>query len=210
MEDSTNVSFGYSPYPDEIYMFYGLLENTVDKRDFNFDFVKADIEILNEHSLDGELDVTSISFPAYPLLSDHFELLMSGGRFGDKEGPVLIGREQLSRDEVRSETVAIPGELTTATLLLKLYAGHDIDVEPVPHDLIPEQVEEGNFTAGVVVDDTILNIGDVNVTSVLNFGEWWYEKHQLPLPLGGCAVRKDLPFGSTIGTIIEESVQYAL
>lgn len=202
------IRFGYTPYPDTVYLLHGLLNDKVERGNFELEFVPANLKILNKHNVDGELDVSCISVRAYAELADQFDILASGGRFGNKHGPVIATRETLSEDEIRQGTIAVPDELGTASMLLELYAGRDVDTEVVPHSIITEQVERGNFDGGVVIDESFLSIQDTTLAASVDLGEWWYQETELPVPLGICIVNRNLDWPTEMGRIIHRSVQY--
>src|ERR671939_631522 len=110
------IRLGHSVDPDDAFMFWALAENRIDTRGFEFEHVLRDIQTLNEWALDGRLEVTALSLHAYPLVQDRYVLLPHGASMGAGYGPVVVAREPLSPDELRSVEIAIPGRMTTAYL----------------------------------------------------------------------------------------------
>src|SRR5438034_1649269 len=135
------VRLGFSADPDDAFMFWGLASGTVDPRRFDFEPVIEDIQTLNEWSLEGRLEVTAMSAATYPLVQDRYLLLPHGASIGSGYGPVVIAREPLSLDELRDTEIVIPGELTTAFLVLKLALGADVAYRVLPFDEIQPEVE---------------------------------------------------------------------
>src|SRR5437016_4348385 len=126
------ITVGHSPDPDDAFMFYALAHDLIDTGGLQFRHQLEDIETLNRRALRGELDVTAVSIHAYARLLDKYALLPSGCSMGDKYGPMVVAREKLSIDKLRTITVAVPGTLTTAFLTLRLLLGSDFAYEVLP------------------------------------------------------------------------------
>src|SRR5947208_5232519 len=118
------IRLGHSPDPDDAFMFWALASGEIDTRDFEFEHVLKDIQTLNLWALDGRLEVTALSLHAYPFVQDEYVLLPHGASMGSGYGPVVVPQEPLSREELREVELAVPGRLTTALLVLRLYLGH--------------------------------------------------------------------------------------
>ncbi len=202
----------HSPDADDAFMFYALVHGKVDTGDRRYDHLLNDIETLNRCALEGRYEVSAVSIHAYAYLADKYALLSSGASMGDATyGPRLVARRPMTLDEVSQVTVAIPGTLTSAYLALKLLFP-DIQTVTVPFDTIPEAVATGRVEAGLLIHEGQLTYKDDKLDLVLDFGTWWYERHGLPLPLGGNVVRTDLGADliKLIGADLKASVQYAL
>jgi 1,4-dihydroxy-6-naphthoate synthase len=173
-------------------MFYPLTAGVIDTEGLEIEHVLADIETLNQRALEGTYEVSAVSFHAYPYIADKYLVLPSGGSVGDGYGPLVVAREELKG--LKGERVAVPGKLTTAYLVLKLY---EPDFEPVvmPFDKVLDAVLSGEVKAGLVIHEGQLSYKDKGLKKVVDLGEWWKESFGLPLPLGGNVVRKDLGKG---------------
>src|SRR3954449_12006174 len=119
------IRLGHSPDPDDAFMFWGLASGEVDPRGFEFEHVLKDIQTLNEWALEARLEVTAISLHAYPHVQDRYVLLPHGASMGSGYGPIVVSREELTLDELRETGVAVPGELTTAYMVLRMVLGGD-------------------------------------------------------------------------------------
>ncbi|HNV85515.1 MAG TPA: ABC transporter substrate-binding protein [Candidatus Omnitrophota bacterium] len=206
------IRFGHSPDADDAFMFYAIAKGKIDTGDFYLEHVVEDIESLNRRALRGELEVTAISLHAYAYASDRYAILTSGASIGFNYGPLIVTRDSLLAPErLSGKRIAVPGEMTTAFLLLKLFEPQ-IRYVTVPFDRVFETVEKGEADAGLVIHEGQLTYGEARFRKVLDLGEWWYRETKLPLPLGLDAVRKDLgPVAAEcLGRILKDSIRYAL
>lgn len=172
-------------------MFYGLATNKLETEGLKFEHTLKDIQTLNEDAKKGVYDVTAISFHAYAYVSDKYALLPHGASIGDKYGPILVTKEPRDASEIGDMKIAIPGELTSAFLALRLY-NKDFKYEVVPFDEIIDAVQSGRVDAGLLIHEGQLFYKQLGLDKVLDLGEWWYERTELPLPMGGNAIRRDL------------------
>src|SRR6478736_6692033 len=120
---SQPLTRGHSPDPDDAFMFYALARNLIPTRDFDFQHILQDIQTLNERATRGELDISAISIHAYAYVSDQYALLPSGASMGDGYGPMLVAKQNFSREEILTRTIAVPGTMTSAFLALQLWLG---------------------------------------------------------------------------------------
>jgi len=188
-----NLTVAHSPDSDDAFMFWALATGRVDTEGITYVHELSDIESLNRRALAGELDITAVSFHAYAYLADRYLLLPHGASFGDGYGPVVVSprASPVSREQLEGETVAIPGELTTAALALRLWLP-GVKTAVVPFDRIGEEVARGNFPAGVLIHEGQLTYEDEGFHLVADLGKWWKSEEGIPLPLGGNVVRRDL------------------
>ena len=206
------VRVGFSADPDDAFMFWGLASGTVDPRGHQFEPVIEDIQMLNEGSLEGRLEVTATSLATYPLVQDRYLLLPHGGSMGSGYGPIVVSRERLSLDELRETEILIPGELTTAFLVLKLALGDGVAYRVLPFDRILPEVASGAARAGLLIHEGQLTYGDEGLAKCLDLGEWWLLETGLPLPLGVNTARRDLGDDvlRELSEILRESIDAAL
>ena len=185
------IRLGHSPDPDDAFMFWALASGAIDTRGFEFEHVLRDIQTLNEWALEGKLEVTALSLHAYPLVQDRYVLLPHGASMGSGYGPIVVAREPLARDALREIEIAVPGRMTTAFLVLRLYLG-DFAHRVVPFDRILDEVASGRADAGLLIHEGQLTYGSLGLEKVVDLGEWWLEETGLPLPLGVNVARRDL------------------
>jgi 1,4-dihydroxy-6-naphthoate synthase len=188
---SMPIRLGHSPDADDAFMFWALAENRVDTRGLEFEHVLRDIQTLNEWALEGRLEVTAISLHAYPFVQDRYVLLPHGASMGSGYGPVLVTREAMTKDDLAGVEIAVPGKMTTAFLVLRMYLG-DFSYRLVPFDEILDEVKRGEADAGLLIHEGQLTYEAEGLRKVVDLGEWWLLETGLPLPLGANVARRDL------------------
>lgn len=207
---SRTLSIGHSPDPDDAFMFCALSNGTVKIRDYEIEHVLQDIQTLNERAMKGELAVTAISAHAFLSVSDKYWIMATGASMGEGYGPVVVAGREMSPEELEGKRVAIPGKITTAALLAKIYLP---EFEPVirPFDEIFEAVDEGDAEAGVIIHEGQLTYADKGYHKIEDFGERWESETGLPLPLGLDVVRRDLgrELAQEINRAMRASIEWA-
>jgi 1,4-dihydroxy-6-naphthoate synthase len=205
------ITVAHSPDSDDAFMFYALATNKIKTGGIKFRHVLSDIETLNEKALKGEYEVTAISFHAYAYLNEKYALLNSGASMGDRYGPLVVSEMPMKPSELKGKLIAVPGTMTTAFLLLRLLEP-DFSHIVVPFDKIFETVTKRKADAGLIIHEGQLTFSSLGLHKVIDLGEWWHKETQLPLPLGGNAVRKDLGADliAQISIILRKSIEYAL
>ena len=192
-------------------MFYALAKDKFDTGNLRFEHELSDIESLNRRALTGELEVSAVSIHAYAYISNRYALLSSGSSMGDKYGPRLVSKERMGRGDLKGKTVAVPGEWTTAYLALKLYEP-EVEHVVVPFDEIMGRVTRGEVDVGLIIHEGQLTHESEGLFLIEDLGEWWYGETDLPLPLGGNVVRRDLGEETTreVARLLKASIQYSL
>ena len=185
------ITVAHSPDSDDAFMFYGLATNKLETNGLRFEHTLKDIQTLNEDARKGVYDVTAVSFHAYAYVADKYALLPHGASIGDNYGPIVVAKDQRDASEIGSMKIAIPGELTSAFLALRIY-NPDFEYVVVPFDEIIETVQRGETDAGLLIHEGQLFYNQMGLNKVLDLGEWWHEKTGLPLPMGGNVIRRDL------------------
>ncbi len=209
------IMLAHSPDPDDAFMFYALAVGAVPTGPYHLVHELADIETCNRRALAGEVDLTAISFAAYPALAARYQLLSCGASVGDGYGPLLVGRTH--QVPLAGSVIAIPGELTTATLTLRLYAravapGVELALRVVPFDEIPAAVSAGEADLGLVIHEGQLTYADEGLAAIVDLGAWWQAETGLPLPLGGNAVKRELGPGviADLAALLRASIEHGL
>lgn len=205
------ISVAHSPDSDDAFMFYGLATNKIDTGNLKFTHVLEDIQTLNEKAMRGVYDVTAVSFHAYAYIADKYALLPHGASIGDKYGPIVVAREKMSADEIASAKIAVPGELTSAFLALRLF-NQDFNYEVIQFDKIIDAVKNGRCDAGLLIHEGQLFYHQLGLSKVLDLGEWWFERTGLPLPMGGNAIRRELgaDLMKEVSKYLRKSIQFSL
>lgn len=177
------ISVGHTPDADDAFMFYGMLTGKVPSIEFTINHVVEDIEALNKKALKYELDVTAVSVHACAHLPN-YTILRSGGSFGIGYGPIVIAKENITYEKLRTLKIAIPGKMTSAFLLLQLMIGK-FDYFEMNFSDIPAAVREGKVDAGLVIHETQLSYEQEGLQKILDVGQWWDKTtNGLPVPLG--------------------------
>jgi 1,4-dihydroxy-6-naphthoate synthase len=205
------ISVAHSPDSDDAFMFYGLATNKLETEGLKFEHTLKDIQTLNEDAKNGVYDVTAVSFHAYAYISDKYALLPHGASIGDKYGPIVVAKEPRKPEEIGNMTIAIPGELTSAFLALRLY-NQKFDYIVVPFDQIIDAVQSGKADAGLLIHEGQLFYKQLGLDKVLDLGEWWHERTGLPLPMGGTVIRRDLgpELMKQVSKHLHRSIQYSM
>ena len=232
------IKLGHSPDPDDAFMFYGLAQGQVDSGIFEFEHILRDIQTLNDWARSGKLEVTAISVHAYAYVQDKYAILSSGASMGATDlaayvaddgshpqnqpladvetvpraqGPLVVAREKISLDELSAQKIAIPGTMTSAFLALQLAIGK-FDYTVMMFDEIPAAVQQGTVDAGLIIHEGQLTYAQAGLHCILDLGCWWFERTQLPLPLGCNVIRRDLgpDVMSQVSTILKTSIEYSL
>jgi 1,4-dihydroxy-6-naphthoate synthase len=212
---TTPVHIAHSPDSDDAFMFYALTQGRLDITGLTIDHVLRDIETLNQAAFQGTYEITALSFHAYAHLADRYQLMPSGASFGDGYGPIVVCRDvagrPLRREDLAGKTVAIPGQLTTAHLALRLWQPA-VETRIVPFDRILDVVAAGEAEAGVVIHEGQLTYHELNLAALVDLGAWWKEDTGLPLPLGGNGIRRDLaePLKQRLSHLLTASIAWGL
>jgi 1,4-dihydroxy-6-naphthoate synthase len=201
----------HSPDSDDAFMFYALATKKVRTSLVTLRHVLEDIESLNRKALEGQYDLTAISYHAYPHVSDKYVLMASGSSIGDGYGPMLVGMRPMEPEEIRGKRVAVPGKLTSAYLALKIYEP-DFEAVVTPFDKILDAVSDRSVDLGLIIHEAQLTYHKTGLHRILDLGRWWKTKFDLPLPLGANALLRSLPgeIQSECCRLMRESIQYAL
>jgi 1,4-dihydroxy-6-naphthoate synthase len=205
------LQIGHSPDPDDAFMFYGYGSGKVKIPGFEIDHVLDDIQTLNKRAMRGELPVTAISAHAYPYVSDHYFIMKTGASMGEGYGPIIVSKKYKTLEELEGKTIAQPGKLTTANLLLRSWFPQFRTVE-VDFDKIIDSILEDEVDAGLLIHEGQLTWADYGLNKICDFGEIWEkETNGLPLPLGLDCVRKDLgeEMAKTISQSLRDSIKAA-
>jgi len=203
------LTLAHSPDADDAFMFYALAEGLIDTGGYVFTHVLRDIESLNRAALNGTYDISAISFHAYPHVADQYLLLSCGASVGDGYGPLVVVREGFP-DGAELPEVAVPGELTTAYLVLKLWQP-EVRTRVVPFDRIAGAVRAGEVAAGLLIHEGQLTYRREGLKKVIDLGEWWQRETGLPLPLGGNVLhRRHYQRAQAIANLLREAIAYGL
>jgi 1,4-dihydroxy-6-naphthoate synthase len=201
-------SLGYSPCPNDCFIFYALAHGKV-APDLSWQIKLEDVEVLNQLAKQSVLDVSKISYHAYAHLTKDYIMLPAGGALGKGVGPLIVIRENLT--SLSKKRVAIPGGLTTANLLLKLSQSDDVKIVTLRYDQIMPAVAKGEVDAGLIIHESRFTYADYGLKKFLDVGEWWESSTGHLLPLGGIMAKRSLGNETLrrLNRVIRESLEYA-
>ncbi len=208
---ATELTLGFSPCPNDTFMFYPLVHGLVDTGGLAYRERLEDVETLNLLALNGTLDVSKVSYHALGHIRDAYALLRSGSALGRGCGPLLVAAEAIDPTALRGKTIAVPGRYTTALLLLQLFDPSLANFIVMPFNEIMDAVLTGTVDAGLIIHESRFTYAGLGLHKVLDLGEWWEGETGLPIPLGGIVARRSLG-ADTIATIeraLRSGVQYA-
>lgn len=206
-----HIKIGYSPCPNDCFIFDALVHKKIDTGKYTFEPVLEDVETLNKWAMVGKLPVTKLSYHALAYVLDKYALLNSGSALGFNCGPLLISKKEIKDPENEIKSIAIPGKLTTANFLLSIaYPTLQNKTELVFNE-IEDAVLTGKFDAGLIIHENRFTYEHKGLKKVRDLGEFWDELIKAPIPLGGIAALKNLDEQTRkdIDVLIKKSVQYA-
>ena len=202
------LTIGYSPCPNDTFIFYALTHGRVLVQGISFREQLADVETLNQMALEGSLDITKISYHALGHLREQYALLRSGSALGRGCGPLIVAKPGTSIAHLNKGSIAIPGRLTTAFLLLRLFDPAIRNTPVMTFDRIMNAVSRGEVTAGLIIHESRFTYPRYNLEKLIDLGEWWEQYTSLPIPLGGILGKRTL--GRDVLLRIEEGIRQSL
>lgn len=206
------IKVAHSPDSDDAFMFYGLATDKLDTGELSFSHVLRDIQSLNQVAMTTrDYDVTAISFHAYAYIADHYALLPHGASIGDGYGPIVVAGEAFPACEIKNKRIAIPGELTSAYLALRLHTP-EINYGVEPFDEIIDKVVSGEYDAGLLIHEGQLTYREFGLNKIVDLGAWWKKETGLPLPMGGNAIKRDLgpELQREVSRWLRKSIQFSM
>lgn len=212
MSKNDSLKIGLSPCPNDTYIFHALLHGIIKLPQISaLDPFIADVEQLNKLALKAELPVTKISIGVMPYILNNYCLLSSGAALGWNCGPLVVCKKKMTPEELANAEIAIPGFKTTANLLLDLHGGFKGPRREMIFNEIMPAVAKGAVDAGIIIHEGRFTYHLYNLYKVMDMGEWWEESFNMPLPLGGIAIRRDMhhELAKSIEQGIAQSVLYA-
>lgn len=184
------ISLGFSPCPNDTFMFHALLHGLVE-HNFEFDVYLEDVETLNQWAAEGKLDITKLSYAAYPKCADDYQLLSSGSALGDGVGPLLICLPSFDLNKIEDAKIVIPGLNTTANFLFSRYYPKSKNKSVKIFSDIEASVLNGDVDAGVIIHENRFTYAERGLHKIADLGELWQQEMHVPIPLGGIAVRRN-------------------
>jgi len=207
------LSLGFSPCPNDCFMFDAIVNKRVDLEGLEFSVRLADVEALNQAAFAGDADVTKLSYHAYAFCIGDYVLLDAGSALGRNCGPLLISKRAISRDEVAAGRlrIAIPGKYTTANFLLGLAFPQAQDKTALVFSEIEPALLQDRFDAGLIIHENRFTYAAKGLRKIIDLGEFWEEETGAPIPLGGIVIKRSMPddVKQRVNRVIRRSVEYA-
>lgn len=211
MRERREITIGHTLDADDAFMFYALTSEKLRSQNFEITHELRTIQELNEAALAGKYEMSALSFAAYPRVADKYALMPCGACMGFKQGPMLLSKKEIALQDLDRLTIAIPGRLTTAYLVLQMVKPGLTTVE-VPFDQIVNEVSSGKVDAGLIIHEAQMTYQRSGLAKVVDLGEWWFGETGLPLPLGGNVIRRDIApeISVELTRMFQESIRYAM
>lgn len=215
LEHSLPLSLGFSPCPNDTFIFDALINKKIDTEGLEFTIHLEDVQTLNEWAIAEKLDITKISYGVLPIVLPNYQLLNSGGALGKGVGPLLISKHSIDSvslpEKIKDFTIAIPGINTTAHLLFSLAFPQAKLKKFLVFNEIEAAVLDGSVDAGVIIHENRFTYQEKGLIKWMDLGAYWEEQLQLPIPLGGIIAHKriDTTVANQVNRLIKKSVEYA-
>ncbi|MBL7796850.1 MAG: 1,4-dihydroxy-6-naphthoate synthase [Saprospiraceae bacterium] len=205
------LTLGYSPCPNDTFIFDALVHGKVDTEGLEFQVVLDDVEALNRRAFAGDIAVTKLSYHAFAHLTDRYQLLDAGSALGNNCGPLLVARESLTEAQIEAGPIAIPGRMTTANFLLGMAYPEAQNKRETLFSDIEDAVLRGDATAGLIIHENRFTYQQKGLVKLMDLGEHWETSTGLPIPLGGIVICRDLPeeVRRRVNRALRRSVEYA-
>lgn len=207
------LQIGFSPCPNDTFIFDALVNGKIDTGSLQFESVLEDVETLNQWALEGKLDITKLSFPAFFQSLEIYNLLEAGSALGKGVGPLLVAAQPLSPEPsvINEATITLPGQHTTAHLLFSFAFPQATQKRFQLFSVIEEDVLRGNSTLGVIIHENRFTYAAKGLHKIMDLGEHWENKMKVPVPLGGIAIKRSIPLSVAMqaNQLIVQSLQYA-
>ena len=202
------LSLGISPCPNDTYIFYAMVHERIDLAPFSLQTTLADVQELNQAACTGGFDLVKISAAAFGQVQDQYTLLRAGGALGRGCGPLLVARPGFDLAKLPEAMVALPGDMTTASLLLRLHGLHQGHRKELRYDRIMTAVASGEVEVGLVIHEGRFTYPAYGLEKILDLGQWWETETGLPIPLGVIAVKSEL--GPEVAAWAEDRIRASL
>jgi 5,8-dihydroxy-2-naphthoate synthase len=205
------LTLGFSPCPNDTFIFDALVNKKVETGDFEFKTVLEDVQTLNQWALQGKLDISKISYGVLPLVLHNYDLLDAGGALGKGVGPLLIAKKEITHSQINDCVIAVPGKNTTAHLLFSLAFPEAVNKKFMIFNEIEDAVLSGKADCGVIIHENRFTYQQKGLIKLMDLGEFWEQKTGCPIPLGGIVINKkfDDVIQQKINVLIKKSVEYA-
>ena len=202
------LSLGISTCPNDTFIFDAMVNGKIDTLNLDFECVLTDVEELNRNAFNAQVDITKISYHAYAYVSDGYILLNSGSALGFNNGPLLVAGNKTEPYQLKDKSIAIPGRLTTANLLMSVIYPWLTEKHEYLFSDIEDVVLRGEAAAGLLIHENRFTYLDKGLHKIADLGEEWERQTGMPIPLGGIAIKREL--GNDIAIKVEKVLASSL
>ena len=206
------LTLGYSPCPNDTFIFDALAHKKIDTYGIEFDILHADVETLNNYAREEQLDITKLSYHAYAYVSEAYQLLTAGSALGRGCGPLLISKDPIPKSKIEFCLIGIPGRLTTANFLLSMAFPEAATKKEMVFSEIEDALLSNKIDIGLIIHENRFTYEKKGLLKIADLGEWWEKRYQLPIPLGGICTRRsfDTELQLKIDDCIRRSILHAM
>lgn len=206
------LSLGFSPCPNDTFIFDAMIHGKIDTEGLSFEVVMADVEELNRRAFAGDLDITKLSYHALAYLVGQYALLDAGSALGNNCGPLLIARHEMDSQAIAKAHIAIPGQYTTANFLLSLAYPQAQHKTSLLFSDIEQAVLDGRADAGLIIHENRFTYEAKGLVKLVDLGEYWEQSTGMPIPLGGIVAKRGLPpdVAQAVNRVMARSVAFAM
>jgi len=209
------LTLGFSPCPNDTFIFDAFVNNKIDTKGFEFEYVMEDVETLNKWAEQQKLDITKLSYNTFLKVVNDYALLKSGSALGKGVGPLLISKEEVDAKELSAwlsnKKIAIPGFNTTANLLLSLAFPEAKNKTALLFNEIEDAVIKNDYDTGLIIHENRFTYQQKGLKKLIDLGDWWEQTMQAPIPLGGIVMKRSFSKDiiTTVNGLIKESILYS-
>jgi len=205
------LTLGFSPCPNDTFIFDAMVHGRIDTEGLEFDFFLADVEELNRKALDSKVDITKISYHAYTHVAENYLILDSGSALGHRNGPLLISKRTIAPEELGGIKIAIPGKLTTANLLFSIAWPEAVNKKEYLFSDIEKALLNDEVDAGLIIHETRFTYYKRGLKKIADMGEYWESLTGLPIPLGAIVINRQIPedIALKVNRVLRRSLEYA-
>lgn len=209
--ENKKLTIGFSPCPNDTFIFDALIHHKIDTEDLAFDVYLGDVEDLNQKAFNNELDITKLSYHAYGYLTKNYVLLDSGSALGAGCGPLLITNPTTPHSPLSTLKIAIPGKYTTANFLLSIAHPEATNKVEMLFSDIEDAVLSGKVDAGLIIHENRFTYQQKGLKKIIDLGEYWEKTTSSLIPLGGIVMKRNLPTETIykINRLLRKSIEYA-
>jgi 1,4-dihydroxy-6-naphthoate synthase len=206
------LTLGFSPCPNDTFIFDAMVHGRVDTEGLQFDYFLADVEELNRRAFEGKVDITKMSYHAYAYAAQSYLILDSGSALGRKNGPLLISKKDLGKEDIEKASVAIPGKYTTANLLFSIAWPRALNKKEYVFSEIEDALLNEEVDAGLIIHETRFTYQKKGLRKIEDMGEFWEGLTGMPVPLGAIVINRNISsdVALKVNRVLKRSLEYAI